>query len=226
MDKVVVYLRVSTKGQGDRHGLDAQKAIIKDYADRNSVSVLAEFCEVESGANRTRPVLKQALTHCELTGCKLLTPRLDRLARDLSFLTDILDSGVEVIICDFPNASRFVLHILGSVAEYELMRIRERTKNGLLAAKAKGVVLGKTAAQNRDAGKFAEGRGLGTVENKKRAKVFAAKIKPTIDRLTANGVTSYSDLAVELNAANILTARGLSGRWSAQSVKNLMARIG
>jgi len=78
MERVVSYDRVSTKSQSERHGLDAQRTIRAEYAARNNLVVIKEFVEVESGSNKERPVLKEALNYCELTGCRLITARLDR----------------------------------------------------------------------------------------------------------------------------------------------------
>ena len=225
MERVVGYTRVSTKGQSERHGLDAQRAIVADYAARHKLEVIKEYTEVESGSNKERPVLKEALNYCELTGCRLITARLDRLSRSLSFLGAILDSGVEIIICDFPNASRFVLNVLGCVAEYELERIRERTKNGLKAAKAKGVQLGKACHQNRHEEKFSDGRIQGSLKNMKKADHFATRVKPEIIKFQKQGITSLTALAQQLTEAGIQTPRKKKV-WTSQGVKNLLVRIG
>ena len=225
MERVVSYLRVSTRQQSERHGLDAQKAIIQDFAARSNLQILTEYVEVESGSNKERPVLKEALNYCELTGCRLITARLDRLSRSLSFLGAILDSGVEIIICDFPNASRFVLNVLGCVAEYELERIRERTKNGLKAAKAKGVQLGKACHLNRDEAKFGDGRIQGSLKNMKKADHFAARVKPEIIKFQSQGIPSLTALAQQLTEAGIQTPRKKKV-WTSQGVKNLLVRIG
>jgi len=225
MERVVSYDRVSTKSQSERHGLDAQRTIRAEYAARNNLVVIKEFVEVESGSNKERPVLKEALNYCELTGCRLITARLDRLSRSLSFLGAILDSGVEIIICDFPNASRFVLNVLGCVAEYELERIRERTKNGLKAAKAKGVQLGKACHLNRDSEKFSDGRIQGSLKNRTKADLRAEKLKPEILKFQSQGITSLTALAQQLTEAGIQTPRKKKV-WTSQGVKNLLVRIG
>ena len=223
MENLISYVRVSTRTQGDKHGLDAQRNIIEDYISRNEARVIQEFCEIESGSNCNRPVLRNALNHCALTGSRLITPRLDRLARDLNFLTSIMDSGVEIIICDFPNASRFVVQILGCVAEYELMRIRERTKNGIKAAMQKGVKWGTSADRNRDLVKLREGSKVGSAVVKNRADEFAAKIKPVIQEYIIEG-RNLSEIAGLLTENNILTARR-KRNWTAQSVKNVIKRL-
>jgi DNA invertase Pin-like site-specific DNA recombinase len=105
-------------------------------------SVLAEYTEVETGKQDNRPELQKALAHARATGSVLLIAKLDRLARHLSFVANLMDSGVEFICCDHPSATRLTLHILAAVAEEESRLISERTKAALAEAKRKGVLLG------------------------------------------------------------------------------------
>lgn len=139
----VAYLRVSTQKQGfSGLGLEAQKEIIQNFLyDKNPI---AEYIEVESGrkTDKGRPKLKEALEVCRKTGAKLIVAKLDRLARNVAFLSQLLESDVDIIFCDFPQANKMVLHILAAISQYEAELVATRTKQALAAKKARGAVLG------------------------------------------------------------------------------------
>ena len=140
-EQYVSYLRVSTQKQGySGLGLEAQKEIIKKYLhEKNPIS---EFVEVESGRKTNRPKLKDALALCRKTGATLIVAKLDRLARNVSFLSNLLESDVEIVFCDFPQANKMVLHILAAISQYEAELTASRTKAALQAKKARGAKLG------------------------------------------------------------------------------------
>lgn len=142
-DIFVAYLRVSTQRQGfSGLGLEAQKEIIQNFLyDKNPI---AEYIEVESGrkTDKGRPKLKEALEVCRKTGAKLIVAKLDRLARNVAFLSQLLESDVDIIFCDFPQANKMVLHILAAISQYEAELVATRTKQALAAKKARGAVLG------------------------------------------------------------------------------------
>jgi len=142
-ERFVAYLRVSTQRQGySGLGLEAQREIIHNYLrDRKPIF---EYVEVESGrkTDKGRPKLKEALSQCRTYGAKLIVAKLDRLARNVSFLSALLDSDVEIVFCDFPQANKMVLHILASISQYEAELISTRTKLALAAKKARGFKLG------------------------------------------------------------------------------------
>ena len=142
-EQYVAYLRVSTQKQGySGLGLEAQKEIIHNYL--RDIIPIAEYIEVESGrkTDRERPKLKEALNLCRTKGAKLIVAKLDRLARNVSFLSALLESDVEILFCDFPQANKMVLHILASISQYEAELISMRTKQALAAKKSKGCKLG------------------------------------------------------------------------------------
>lgn len=140
-EKYVAYLRVSTQKQGfSGLGLEAQKEIIKNYL--HTKIPVAEFTEVESGRKTDRPKLKDALALCRTTGATLIVAKLDRLARNVSFLSNLLESDVDIIFCDFPQANKMVLHILSAISQYEAELTASRTKAALQAKKARGEKLG------------------------------------------------------------------------------------
>lgn len=142
-ERFVAYLRVSTQKQGySGLGLEAQRDIIQNYLGERKP--IAEFIEVESGrkTDKGRPKLKEALIQCRTYGAKLIVAKLDRLARNVSFLSALLDSDVEIVFCDFPQANKMVLHILASISQYEAELISTRTKQALAAKKSRGHKLG------------------------------------------------------------------------------------
>ena len=139
--KYVSYLRVSTQKQGHSGlGLEAQREIIRNYL--HEKTPISEFIEVESGRKKDRPKLKEALDLCRKTGATLIVAKLDRLARNVSFLSNLLETDVEIIFCDFPQANKMVLHILSAISQYEAELTASRTKSALAAKKARGYKLG------------------------------------------------------------------------------------
>lgn len=140
-EKYVAYLRVSTQKQGySGLGLEAQKEIIHNYL--RDTKPIAEYVEIESGRKTDRPKLTEALALCRKNGAKLIVAKLDRLARNVSFLSALLESDVEIVFCDFPQANKMVLHIMASISQYEAELISTRTRQALAAKKARGCKLG------------------------------------------------------------------------------------
>lgn len=139
--KYVSYLRVSTQKQGHSGlGLEAQREIIRNYL--HEKTPITEFIEVESGRKKDRPKLKEALDLCRKTGATLIVAKLDRLARNVCFLSSLLETDVEIIFCDFPQANKMVLHILSAISQYEAELTASRTKSALAAKRARGFKLG------------------------------------------------------------------------------------
>jgi DNA invertase Pin-like site-specific DNA recombinase len=147
-DLFVAYYRISPDGHNQRnlqsYGIDAQKEAVSRFATASAkpVQVVAAFEEVESGANSQRPQLTAAIDCCRIKKATLLIAKLDRLSRNAAFLLNLRDSGVNFVCCDMPEADRFTVGILALVAEREREMISERMKEGLAAAKARGVVVG------------------------------------------------------------------------------------
>src|SRR4051812_13399101 len=139
--RFVAYYRVSTDRQGKSGlGLEAQREAVRSFLDGGSWMLTAEVTEVESGKRNDRPELDRALGLCRLYGATLIVAKLDRLARNVAFISKRMESGV-----DFPQANRLTVHILAAVAEHEAAMISQRTKAALAAAKARGIKLGNPA---------------------------------------------------------------------------------
>jgi hypothetical protein len=234
---MVSYLRVSTARQGDSGlGLSAQQRSIAEYVTRTGSKVLAEFTEIESGKKSDRPVLDEALKLCAVTGATLIVGRLDRLSRDINFVTGLQKTGVKFIAADLPEANEMMIQILSVISTYERELICKRTKAALHSARIRGPVfcakrnrytlpLGAAALQNLHPEKFEEGRKKGIDSQIKKADEFAARLSPIINRLQEQGIKTLRDTAEKLNESGILTPRGLKGRWTPQAVKNLLLRL-
>src|SRR5882762_2686410 len=141
--KFIGYLRVSTEKQGQSGlGIAAQRKAIEDYLNGGRWELLAEYVEIESGKRSDRPELAAALAHANATGATLVIAKLDRLSRNVAFISNLMESGVEFVAADMPMANRLTVHVLAAVAEHEREMISERTKAALAAAKARGIKLG------------------------------------------------------------------------------------
>src|SRR3712207_6842151 len=141
--KFVAYYRVSTAKQGKSGlGLEAQQEAVRSYLNGGAWQLVDEVVEVESGKRNDRPKLAEALRLCRLHSATLIIAKLDRLARNVAFISNLMESGVEFTAVDFPQANRLTVHILAAVAEHEREMISRRTKDALAAAKARGKKLG------------------------------------------------------------------------------------
>ncbi|MCF8042051.1 MAG: recombinase family protein [Desulfarculaceae bacterium] len=214
--RFIAYYRVSTQRQGRSGlGLDAQRQAVTDYLGSNGWELLQEFTEVESGRRADRPELDGALKACKKRKARLVIAKLDRLARNVAFIAKLMESGVDFVAADLPQANKLTIHIMAAMAEYERDMISSRTKAALAAAKLRGVKLGGP--------KIMEVSQLGRQVQVGHAMRFAANVMPIIaDIRKRAGITSLSGIAAALNAQGVPTARG--GRWAAQTVKNVLAR--
>lgn len=215
----VSYLRVSTKKQGySGLGLSAQKEIIEKYL--SGLPPLAEYVEVESGRHNDRKQLAAALSHCRKTGAILIVAKLDRLSRSVSFLSQLLESDVEIIFCDFPQANKMVLHILAAIAQYEAELTAARTRQALAAKKSHGFKLGnpehlmskhKQAIQNSNS------------TNREKAAMNANNKRAValLRTLTKQNLT-LQQMADILNLDGFQTANGCS--FKPNTVKRLIER--
>jgi DNA invertase Pin-like site-specific DNA recombinase len=141
--ELVAYYRVSTQRQGHSGlGLQAQRKAVQDHLRLTGAELLAEFTEVESGTRKARPQLAEALALCRKERATLVIAKLDRLARNVHFISGLLESRVDFLCCDMPEADRTFLQIATVFAEWEARRISERTRGALAAAKVRGTLLG------------------------------------------------------------------------------------
>ena len=213
--KFVAYFRVSTTKQGiDGLGMDAQRNAIRNYLNGGDWKLLAEFAEVESGKRKDRPELTNAVALCRKESATLLIAKLDRLARNAAFLLNLRDSGVDFIATDMPHADKFTVGIMALVAEKERDLISQRTRDGLAAARRRGIKLGNP----RPAGALKAAHAVSMV----RADVYAESIRHIVQEIKAAHVTTLRGIAQCLNARGFKTPNGKM--FKPQSVKNLIER--
>ena len=215
----IAYLRQSTtKQEMSGLGVEAQREIIQNYLkDRKPI---AEYIETESGRKSDRPKLTEALGLCRKTSSTLIVAKLDRLSRNVAFTSKLLESDVEIVFCDFPEANKLVLHIISSIAEYEAGLISQRTKQSLQAKRARGCRLGKS--------ENLLSRLLQAVENSNRTNRQKALDNPNNKRAIAmlRGLVkeerSLSEMARILNEEGFVTSKGC--QFKASQVRILLKR--
>lgn len=212
----IAYQRVSTERQGRSGlGLEAQREAVRSYVAGVGGAVVAEFVEIESGKVNDRPQLARALAECRRQRAVLIVAKLDRLARNVAFISALMESGTEFVACDNPTASKFTIHILAAVAEHEREMISTRTRQALAAAKARGVKLGR--AGTADQARYAADTWSAHADQR------ATALMPTIREIQAAGITSAKGIAGALNARGVPTARG-NGSWTHKSVLRVLER--
>lgn len=221
MRKVVGYIRVST-GQQARSGLgmEAQRAALTRFALEQNYDLVGVFEEIETGkgsdALERRPQLAAALAMARRAKGAVLVAKLDRLSRDVHFISGLMAQRVPFIVAELgADADPFMLHIFAALGQQERRMISERTKAALAMRKSSGAVLG-----NRT--NLAEAAALGASANAASADAFAAKTLPTVRAIIATGITTHRALAVAMNERGIRTARG--GDWHPATVRNLLMR--
>lgn len=221
MRQVVAYIRVSTAQQGKSGlGIEAQRAAIARFIEAEGCEVLGEFVEVETGkgsdALDRRPQLAAALATARKGKAAVLVAKLDRLSRDVAFVSGLMAQRVPFIVAELgADADPFMLHLYAALAEKERNLIADRTRVALAAKKAAGAKLG-----NRT--NLAEASAKGADANRAAAEAFAANVLPIIRQVEAAGATGYRAIAAALNARGVRTARG--GDWHATTVRNLLVR--
>jgi DNA invertase Pin-like site-specific DNA recombinase len=220
MTSAVAYYRVSTARQGRSGlGVEAQKAAVKRFAEAEGFDLIAEHVEVETGkgadALDRRPQLAAALAQARKAKCPVLVAKLDRLSRDVHFVSGLMAHRVPFIVAELgADADPFMLHLYAALAEKERALISARTKAALAAKKAGGAKLGNPRA--------AEAAIKAHAANRAAADQFAANLLPIVRDIQAAGRTSLREIAAALNSRGVRTARG--GLWGASSVRNLLMR--
>ena len=219
----VTYYRVSTQKQGRSGlGLEAQKEQVARCVGHSRI--IAEFTEVESGKRNDRPELARALACARLYRATLVVAKVDRLARSVAFLAQLVEAGVDVRFADLPQiegpTGRFMVQQMAAVAELEAGLISARTKAALEAAKARGKHLGGSRGVTLSNAARRAGRDAQAQQADNRA----ADLAPIIEELCSNGVTSLTGLADALKRRGIPTARGNSA-WTPTQVGRVLARL-
>lgn len=211
--KFISYYRVSTKKQEESGaGLQAQKHDIDKYLSSTypESKIISEYIEIESGKNNNRPKLEEALRVCKRHGATLIIAKLDRLARNVFFVSRLIENKVDFVAVDNPHATKTMIQMLAVFAEYERDMISQRIKDALAQKKSQGVKLGTTGK-------------IRAKENRKKAIKFAQSLKPLFQELKEQGITASHKIAEELNNRKIPTAR--AGKWHAQTVINTRKKM-
>ena len=220
--QIIGYVRVSTAGQGASGlGLEAQQAAIDAYAAAHGAIVVRIYTEVESGRKSDRPELAKALAHAKRSRATLVVAKLDRLARNVAFLSRLMEAKADFVACDNPAANKLTLHILAAVAEAEA--ISARTKAALAAYKARGGKLGGQLKQCRNLTQEARERGAKAAAVAIRAKAAEAysDLAPIVAELRGKGYTQAA-IADELNRMGHTTRRGKP--WNQVQVARVLQR--
>ena len=216
--KFVSYCRVSTQKQGvSGLGLEAQRAAVLAYVTAGGGALVTEFVEVETGkgndALARRPQLKAALQACAKQGATLLIAKLDRLARNVHFVSGLLETRCDFVAVDMPNANKVMIQMDAVMSEWERDQISARTKAALQAAKARGISLGVAGPANLK--KCLEDRTAA-------ANASALKLRGFVDGFRARNLTQHAMVA-ELNTADVPAVQG--GKWSLVQVQRLLKRL-
>lgn len=218
--QVTTYIRVSTSQQGRSGlGIEAQRQSLQQFAKAEGLEVIREFVEVETGkgsdALDRRPQLKAALAVAKRLKCHVAVSKLDRLSRDVHFISGLMAHRVPFVVAELgADVDPFVLHLFAALAEKERSLISTRTRQALAAAQARGVTLGSP--------KLAQARESAMASIKAGADQHAANVLPIIREAQKAGATTLRAIAEALNARGVVTARG--GSWYAMSVKNVLDR--
>ena len=220
MKPIITYVRVSTAQQGRSGlGIEAQRAALVRFAETEGFEVVGEFVEVESGkgadALDRRPQLALALSAARKAKCPVVVAKLDRLSRDVHFISGLMAHRVPFIVAELGvDADPFMLHLFAALAEKERSLIAQRTTAALAAAKARGVRLGNPRIE--------AARAEAVKATKANANRNAVAILPVVRQMQDAGARTLREVAEALNVRGIATPRG--GKWYATSVKNLLDR--
>ena len=210
--RFVAYYRVSTAKQGQSGlGLDAQKKTVEDFLNGGNWTLEQSFVEIESGRKAgSNPYLNEALAYCKKHDCTLVIAKLDRLARNMAFVANLMESGVSFIAADNPHANKLTIHLMAAMGEFERDMISTRTKDALAAAKARGVVLGNPEIE--------QARAV-VISN---ANDYAEQHRLTFSDMKRRGLSQRA-MAAHLTAKGLTTPRGKA--WSQAQVARTLKRL-
>jgi DNA invertase Pin-like site-specific DNA recombinase len=210
MRPAIAYIRVSTARQGKSGlGLEAQQTALTRFAEAEGFDIVQAFSETESGKHDDdrRPALAEALVAARKHAAPIIVAKLDRLSRDVHFISGLMKHKVPFIVAELgSDTDPFMLHLYAALAEKERALISRRTKDALAAAKARGVKLG--------------GLNAGGIAKAQAAADFAERVRPVFAELAD---LSARGAAQELNRRNIPTAAG--GQWHAVQVVRVRERL-
>ena len=220
VERFIAYYRVSTKQQGTSGlGLEAQKSSVEAFVSARGGVILESYKEVESGRNCHRQTLQAAIRHANATSSRLVIARLDRLARSVSFTSKLMESSVDFVAVDLPEANKLTIHIMAAMAEHEAEMISKRTKAALAKAAERGVKMG-----NPKLHLVTKNTAAARAVNVRLARERAESYRQVVMELKSEGVSTYTRLAERLNDEKWYTPRG--AQWDATRVRRLLDRLG
>lgn len=212
MKAAIAYYRVSTDRQGQSGlGLEAQQEAVRLFSEQEGYQVTTHYTEVESGKKNQRPQLLTALAQCRKEKATLIIAKLDRLGRNVAFISNLMESRVDFKAVDNPHANKLMVHLLAAFAEHEREQISLRTQEALQAAKRRGVKLGKN------------GSVLGQ-SNSDASSQFTDDLRPLIDAIQQQGITTIRAIRDELNRRQVPILR-YGSAWHHTTVHALLKRI-
>ena len=205
MKKYVAYYRVSTSEQGKSGlGLESQKTMVDNFIQSNKGVLIENFTEIETGTSkRKRTEIYKAIDFAKKNNAILAIAKIDRLARNVFFVSSLMETGVEFVACDLPQATNFTIHLYAALAEMEAKLIAERTRNALAEKKKRGFVLGTPANLTEDGKK----KGLEVIKQKAINNKANIQATALIVEYRAKGF-SYEKISISLNQLNFGTAHG------------------
>ncbi len=214
----MAYYRVSTQKQGlSGLGLEAQEYAVLNHLKNTNSELMAAFTEIETGkganALEKRPQLRKAIELCRKLGACLIIAKLDRLARNVHFVSGLLETGCDFIAADMPQANKVMIQMHAVMSEWERDQISSRTKAALQAAKLRGVKLGKAGMNNLK---------NNLAERKSASIAFSDKLKGQIEGFKLRGITQRA-MVNELNQLGITTMCG--GKWSLIQLQRVISKI-
>jgi DNA invertase Pin-like site-specific DNA recombinase len=221
MQQLITYIRVSSSTQGRSGlGIEAQREALARFGSAEGLEIAREYVEVETGkgadALDRRPQLAAALAEARRRRCSVAVAKLDRLSRDVHFISGLMAHRVPFLVAELrPDVDPFILHLFAALAEKERAMISARTTAALAAARKRGVKLGNP--------KIKRAQRTAVASIKSLAARHAANVLPIIREIQRAGANSLRDIARALNARGIPTAGG--GKWHATTVSNVLARM-
>ena len=220
----IAYYRVSTREQ-ERSGLgvEAQRISIKRYVEASGGALIAEFTETDSGRKNDRPQFVEALRNCRLYRATLIVAQLDRMSRNAALISGLMESGLDFVAADFPQANRFTIHILAAVAEYEAKLISDRLRAALAMARCRGKAVRRFAPKEWRR-YLRKATAASHAANAERAKARARALAPLLVKLRDEGRT-LNAIATELDRLEIATPRkGIC--WKGETVRKVFEHAG
>ena len=219
-DTIVAYLRVSTQEQGRSGlGLEAQRDAIQKFSLQENFEHIEWYTDVQSGkgadAEVRRPNLQAALARAKKLRCPLVVSKLDRLSRDMHYITGLMSRGVLFYVAEYgKECDPFMIRIYAAVSQKERDLIAQRTRDALAAKKRRGHQLGNRT--NLD-----QARKVGTMRNQQRSLEFAERVMGEILRYRSLGA-SYGSIADSFNRLGIPAPKG--GQWQATQISRILAK--